>query len=419
MKSSDSANEIRKRITPGVFEVSPDLLNIPLATPKRRLLAMLIDLLAIAFGSLFGLGGLSLFACIMCVRAAIRAHRIPKEQREHILRRNPKAMIGFAVVFSLLALCFFKSPMDINVDVKSDTGAIKLSVKDSISIVSRLKSLDRKDAVAREIEAKQIIRELSEAGFTDQDITDLFEETFEFLNLNEEELEALNEAKASYFTELRENRLNDGAADLAYEYWRTVDENADVDTIEIARHSLRNKLAGAEIDALKAEKEELTETIEEIKAGKSISDYILALSDNLGLKIGWTLFYFMLTPAFCRGRTLGKYLMGIQIIRLDGKPLTLWNTFERAGAYYAGLGTGLLGFAQIYWDPNRQAIQDKLAGTAVIRTIKKKKEKTPPKPAETPEPEKEAKEETPTDTQEEPPKQVAEETEAEDNESRE
>ena len=37
----------------------------------------------------------------------------------------------------------------------------------------------------------------------------------------------------------------------------------------------------------------------------------------------------------------------------------------RAGGYAAGLATGTLGFLQIYWDPNQQAIHDKIAGTVV------------------------------------------------------
>ena len=58
--------------------------------------------------------------------------------------------------------------------------------------------------------------------------------------------------------------------------------------------------------------------------------------------------------------------MGIKIIKLDGKALNLWESFGRYGGYGAGLATGLLGFLQIYWDPNRQAIQDKISETLVI-----------------------------------------------------
>ena len=59
-----------------------------------------------------------------------------------------------------------------------------------------------------------------------------------------------------------------------------------------------------------------------------------------------------------------------QVVRLNGQPITLWVAFERLGGYAAGVATGLLGFFQIFWDPNRQGIHDRIAGTAVIRTKK-------------------------------------------------
>ncbi len=64
--------------------------------------------------------------------------------------------------------------------------------------------------------------------------------------------------------------------------------------------------------------------------------------------------------------TPGKRALRIRVVRLDGNPVSWWHAFERAGGYAAGLATGTLGFAQIYWDPNRQGIHDKVAGTVVI-----------------------------------------------------
>ena len=55
------------------------------------------------------------------------------------------------------------------------------------------------------------------------------------------------------------------------------------------------------------------------------------------------------------------------MIRLDGQPIGWFHAFERAGGYAAGVATGLLGFAQILWDPNRQGIHDKIVATVVIR----------------------------------------------------
>jgi uncharacterized RDD family membrane protein YckC len=68
-----------------------------------------------------------------------------------------------------------------------------------------------------------------------------------------------------------------------------------------------------------------------------------------------------------RGQTPGKRLLGIRVVRLNGKPITWWASFERFGGYAAGLATGLLGFLQIFWDRNRQAIHDKIMETVVVR----------------------------------------------------
>jgi uncharacterized RDD family membrane protein YckC len=55
----------------------------------------------------------------------------------------------------------------------------------------------------------------------------------------------------------------------------------------------------------------------------------------------------------------------MRVLRLDGGAITWWVAFERAGGYAAGLATGLLGFAQVMWDANRQAIHDRIVGTVV------------------------------------------------------
>ena len=42
------------------------------------------------------------------------------------------------------------------------------------------------------------------------------------------------------------------------------------------------------------------------------------------------------------------------------------RTVRRLRAASAGMATGLFGFLQVFWDPNRQAIQDKTAHTVVV-----------------------------------------------------
>ncbi|MEM9102385.1 MAG: RDD family protein [Pseudomonadota bacterium] len=102
----------------------------------------------------------------------------------------------------------------------------------------------------------------------------------------------------------------------------------------------------------------------------SILSFLKSLADDIGLTAGWMGLYFTLALAWWQGQTLGKRLLGIQVIKLNGQKISLWAAFERFGGYAAGFATGLLGFIQVYWDANRQAIHDKVSATAVIDTRK-------------------------------------------------
>jgi hypothetical protein len=104
----------------------------------------------------------------------------------------------------------------------------------------------------------------------------------------------------------------------------------------------------------------------------NIIESLKELAEEFGWGVGWALFYFSLITAWWRGQTPGKRLMGIKVIKLDGSVMNLWESFGRYGGYSAGLATGLSGFLQVYWDPNRQAIQDKVSETLVINLRKPK-----------------------------------------------
>jgi hypothetical protein len=95
-------------------------------------------------------------------------------------------------------------------------------------------------------------------------------------------------------------------------------------------------------------------------------DDLLTRLRRLGVGFGWAAFYFTLLPLAWQGRTVGKRLFGLRIVGLTGRPLTLMTCFGRYGGYAAAMATGGVGFAQILWDSNRQAIQDKIAHTVVI-----------------------------------------------------
>jgi len=98
-----------------------------------------------------------------------------------------------------------------------------------------------------------------------------------------------------------------------------------------------------------------------------VMDILEALANKFGYGFGWAGLYFTLVVYLLNGQTLGKWLMRIKIIQLDGKKIGIWSAFRRYGGYAASVVTGLSGFFQIYWDPNRQGLHDKVSSTVVIK----------------------------------------------------
>ncbi|HLM67325.1 MAG TPA: RDD family protein, partial [Longimicrobium sp.] len=132
----------------------------------------------------------------------------------------------------------------------------------------------------------------------------------------------------------------------------------------LARDSL-DHLRGEVREARKDEKEAAAQ-LEKLE-NRGMLAWLLHFLEDLGLGFGWTGLYFTAFVALWKGQTPGKRLLGVRVVRLDGRPLTWWGSFERFGGYAAGLVTGLLGFAQVYWDRNRQMIHDKIVETVVVR----------------------------------------------------
>ncbi len=116
-------------------------------------------------------------------------------------------------------------------------------------------------------------------------------------------------------------------------------------------------------DKLAAENRRLRESVR----GSSWLNVVADWSRTFGLTFGWAGVYFTLITAWWRGRTIGKFLVGTRVVRLDGGRLNPMDTFTRYGGYAAGLVTGMIGFARLLWDPNRRAIEDRIAGTVVVR----------------------------------------------------
>jgi hypothetical protein len=71
------------------------------------------------------------------------------------------------------------------------------------------------------------------------------------------------------------------------------------------------------------------------------------------------------------GRSVGKRLLGLRVIDLEGRHRLGWyQSLERAHGYAASAMLVSLGFLQVLWDHKGLTMHDRLAGTTVIRLKK-------------------------------------------------
>ncbi|NQD38553.1 RDD family protein [Permianibacter sp. IMCC34836] len=120
--------------------------------------------------------------------------------------------------------------------------------------------------------------------------------------------------------------------------------------------------AERELSKLRAENKRLKAEA----TGFSVIETGKKMLDDIGFGFGWAAVYFSLLTAWWKGQTIGKRMLGIRVVQLNGRALSVWDCFNRYGGYAAGFATGLLGFAQVIWDDNRQAIHDKISFTVVV-----------------------------------------------------
>lgn len=268
----------RSIVTPDAFSVTPELLGTPLATPGRRFLAMIVDLVLIGFLQLLGwrvlggLVGLTLFRL-----ATRRAGGAPSTRA----RRLGLGCAGALVLVVAVGATFI--PALLRMGASPDGG-------------SPLRLQLGGDTVSIDLPVDTDVANLAEA-LVDPAVVGL--------------AEALED---------REQRIR-----------------------------------------------ELEDQLEEVDSRSTLFTWIRDAADEAGLVFGWGTVYLTLFLALWGGRTPGKRLFGLRVVRLNGQPLGLLMSLERAGGYAAGFATGLLGFARVWWDPNRQGIHDKIAETVVIR----------------------------------------------------
>lgn len=87
-----------------------------------------------------------------------------------------------------------------------------------------------------------------------------------------------------------------------------------------------------------------------------------------GLKIFAVIFPFLYLLAFwmLSGQTIGHYVLGLRVVRMNGKRISLISGILRIIGYALCFLTLGLGFLLILASDQRRGLQDRLAGTCVI-----------------------------------------------------
>jgi uncharacterized RDD family membrane protein YckC len=92
--------------------------------------------------------------------------------------------------------------------------------------------------------------------------------------------------------------------------------------------------------------------------------------------------YFGLLTAGRRGQTLGKRLLGIRVVRLDGHRLSKLESIERFVGYLHIPGSLGLSLLDLWRDPNRRMAHDRVAHTVVIRVPRVRATSAPDPPGD-------------------------------------
>lgn len=367
-------------INPDAFSVNPMLVGLPLARPSRRLVAMLVDLALVSI--LVHLGGPVLLALAAAYAAFRFAGRMSQTGGfKKLALQGAGALVLFVMAVSAWngirarARGFMDDAVEASVSTPGGDKRVNgMRVGMLAPQLIRLSDSHDQDE-ARKI-APELVKGLRQAGLSDDDtretmlslVDDSDEPWMERViqdALGPVSAPARDSADAANPAALSTDSLASRyAAALAASDTGAAKTIAPLLGARLAQDSLTDlhrkvsALTG-EVKAAKAEAE--------ASKSEGIVGRLLGFLDELGIGFGWTGLYFTAFVGLWKGQTPGKRLLGIRVLRLNGQPMTFWMAFERFGGYAAGLVTGLLGFAQVYWDHNRQMIHDKIVETVVVR----------------------------------------------------
>ncbi len=366
----------RSIVTPYAFAVHPDLLGRPLATPWQRLGAIVVDLIVIGFISQIGIAPLAIGSTVLLFWLALRK---PGREVFGKVFRIAVGCLGFLVltvtVLVVLWVRYGDGVQDIaremgaapGAEAEGDAGGGQVGIRDIAQGFQRVAALQ---GAVTEQEAQVLMNELVsaafDAGLSRSQIRDLLAgllpEDAPWISAADdmvaEAILALSLGQAGA-PEDPTVEVGGGAGEPM-----AVPAPAAADSIDRLNRAIQ--LAQEDRDDARSALERTQRALEAEQDHGAFS-WLWGLIDDLGIGSLWGGLYLTITHAWWKGSSLGKKLFRIRVVMIDKRPLNWWLSFERVGGYAAGFATGLLGFAQIFWDPNRQAIHDKVSETVVVQ----------------------------------------------------
>lgn len=358
----------RSIVTPDAFEVSDEMLGLPLATPGRRLAGILIDLVVIGFLTVSVAGwGFFVWGLIGLVMLQLAFKGPSGSWTQGQLGRatawafrGSAGCLGLLIIF-LVGVIWLGSRTDLDEQVVEGMQRGITDARPTIEgIVQDLG--EQEGLTAEELEPVSELLDAIGGGApaapAEDDGAEL-EGAVDGLALDEL-VDALLAARA----EDAPDSVLVGDAMVPAGVWSDALTSRAIEVFAGDTVGALNRRAARQ----SAELGELSDRLEVAEEEADSGFFALArdILGQLGSAFGvWTL-YFTVATVVTRGRTVGKLMTGTRVVRLDGEQLTWLLSLERAGGYAAGLATGLMGFMRVFWDRNRQCVHDRIAGTVVV-----------------------------------------------------
>lgn len=368
-----SKEETKHYLTPFAFTLDKSLFGLPLASPTKRGIALLIDFSLIALLSEVSGVALALAVAITLYylgnkKRSQNAGKTTGRKRRKIMRIIA-AMMVFVVLLDTLPplLKYFNvEENESQLNASDHSFAVAKSMAFTATVLSAIQTISDSScqklncwqtALGTVAEHAALVSFEGDIAVTKTQLNDLFSDIVAEIELPINEHKQLIASMHDSYNK----KFSSLASDEVIAKSNLTVKPSDKKNAQIKEASFVLGKDGQLTDIAKQQVQEKAN-----QPGYSIIAWIKGIIEDLGLGFGWATFYFTAFIALGKGQTLGKKLVGIKVLQLDGTPLSLWDSFGRYGGYGAGLATGLLGFIQIYWDANRQAIHDKISATVVI-----------------------------------------------------